>query len=86
MFDAFDMPHEQINEAIKQSAINHIALLMALLDANVITQEQYLRAIPKATHKVDQHYAAMKEQEDKEFAKQHPGAAWLAKTLKESMT
>lgn len=75
----------KLNESLKEVAINHFALVLALERAGVVTFEQITAARPQATSAVDQQWSKLTEEADKAFEKEHPGTAWLAKTLQESM-
>ena len=73
----------KLNESFKEAAINHFALVLALEKAGVVTYEQIAAARAQATSAVDQRWAELTEKADKQFAEEHPGAAWLAGVLRE---
>ena len=49
------------NEANKSHAITYGAILIALLDNGIVTQQQYDKARAQATHIVDEEYAKKRD-------------------------
>ena len=65
MNDPTHFDSDQINEANKQHAVAYGALLIALVDKGVITQEEYDRAYIQAQHIVSQEFAKKRDEAQK---------------------
>ncbi len=71
--DLFGVTREQALGSAKALAINNVAIALVLIEKGIITDDELDKAHTKATHMVDQGFAAQQEKAQKEFDEEHPG-------------
>ena len=79
--DLFGVTPAEINESNKAHAIFSATIVIALVEKGIITDDELEAARMKATHLIDQLFAAKREDAEKEFDEQHPGMRDLFKKL-----
>ena len=62
MSDLFGTNVFDLNEANKQHAVAYGALIIALIDKGIITQEEYDRAYIQAQHTLSQEFARKRDE------------------------
>ncbi len=72
--DLFGVTPSQVDESNKAHVINNMAIVLLLIEKGIITNDELDKARTKATHIIDQVWAAKQEQARKEFDEEHPGA------------
>lgn len=77
----FGITPEQINESNKAHAINYVAILIVLTDKGIISADEFVFAKVRATSIVDQEFAEKRENAEREFDEEHPGARDLLKAI-----
>jgi hypothetical protein len=75
MFDLFGVDPAKVDEANQQHAINFLALAILLVEKGVITDAEFVEARLRATHCVEQEWAAKRDEARREFAEEYPNLA-----------
>ena len=65
MFDLFSATTDRLNDSNKTHATNYGAILIALMDKGIITEEEYDRAYIRAQHIISQEFARKRDDAQK---------------------
>ncbi len=73
MFDLFGgVTAEHVNQSNQAHAVNHLTLLLLLVEKGIVTNEEVEVARAKAVQFVDQEWAKKRDEQEQEFDKQYP--------------
>ena len=74
MFELFGggVTAEHVNQSNQVHAINHLTIMLVLVEKGLVTAEEVEAARTRATQFVDQEWARKREESEKKFDEQYP--------------